>query len=539
MNGHGMNAARAIEPQPDAPREIELKLVCTGPDLAALRVHPLLQAAGTGPDLLVATYFDTADETLRTAGLTLRVRKVGDRFVQTVKAGQGAAGLFDRAEWETEVAGEAPDAAAFAEMPVAALLAESDAPDLLPLFRTVVMRSVRPVTHGASRIAATLDEGRVESEGGDATFCELELELESGSPADLFGLAQALAETVPLRLGVLTKSARGFALRDGKGSDGKGSDGKGARPSKAGAVVLPADATGGEAFRLIARACLAHLRRNEDVFLANRDPEALHQIRVALRRLRTAFSLFKPMLAGDARAGALTDEIKRVTEPFGRARNLDVFLETTLPAELARRPDEPGLPALRARLEAERSGAHDAVGAILQSPEWRSLLLDLAGWIEAGPWREGEADGRDGPAKAFAAAVLERLRGQIAKRGRHLDRLDPEARHRVRIAAKKLRYGSEFFASLYPGRKRRRRREGFGAALSDLQDHLGALNDLATAHAVMAGLAEGAGAAPEGLGPAMFAAGLTAADGEAGADALLTKAAEAHGDLTDVKPFWR
>lgn len=510
------------------PREIELKLDCTGPDLAALGAHPLLQGPAPEPKLLSATYFDTADGALRGAGLTLRVRRTGDGFVQTVKADAGAAGLFDRAEWERPVAGEAPEPEALAGTPVADLLAEAGAPALVPQFRTVVMRSVRPVTHGLSRIAATLDEGRVETEGGDAPLCELELELESGSAGDLFGLAQALAETVPLRLGVLSKSARGFALLDGRGL----------RPSKAGAVALPEAATGGEAFRLIALACLRHLRLNEDVWRATRDPEALHQMRVALRRLRTAFSLFKPMLAVDARAGALSDEIRRATEPFGRARNLDVFLGTTLPAEIARRPDEPGLPALRARLEAGRDRAHDAVGAVLEAPEWRGLLLDLAAWIETGPWRGGASKLRDAPARDIATAVLERLRRRIAKRGRRIDRLDPEVRHRVRIAGKKLRYGAEFFAGLYPGRKARQRHKAFGAALSDLQDHLGSLNDLATAHAVMAGLADETGS--DALdGPAAFAAGLAAADSEAQADDLLAKAAEAHGALADVKPFWR
>ena len=526
----------------DTPREIELKLDCTGPDLAAVGAHPLLQGQGEGhdggqgeagssePKLLAATYYDTEDGALRAADLTLRVRRTGDAFVQTVKAGSGTAGLFDRAEWESPVAGEAPDPSAFAGTPVADLIAEAKAPALVAQFRTVVMRSVRPVTYGASRIAATLDEGRVETDKGDAPLCELELELESGNPADLFALAQALAETVPLRVGVLSKSARGFALRDGKA----------VRPSKSDMAPLPKDATGGEAFRHVALGCLRHLRLNEDVWRHARDPEALHQMRVALRRLRTALWLFRPMLAGDARATALGDEIKRVTEPFGRARNLDVFLESTLPEEIARRPDEPGLVALRERLETERDRAHDAVGAILASPEWRGLLLDLLAWIEAGPWREGAGKLRDAPARELATEVLERLRRRIAKRGRHIERLDPEARHRVRIAGKKLRYGAEFFAGLYGGRKARRRHKAFAAALSDLQDHLGGLNDLATAHAVMAGLADESGPKPDALdGQALFAAGLATADAEAKANDLLAGAAEAHGTLTDLKPFWR
>ena len=125
----------------------------------------------------------------------------------------------------------------------------------------------------------------------------------------------------------------------------------------------------------------------------------------------------------------------------------------------------------------------------------------------------------------------------MKRRGRHLAALDPEERHRVRIAAKKLRYGAEFFAALYPGKKAGKRHKAFVSALSDLQDHLGALNDLATAHHVMADLTGPEAGPPDGQ--AAFAAGLTAADNEAATETLLAEAAEAHEDLVDVKPFWR
>ncbi|MER2265338.1 CYTH and CHAD domain-containing protein [Methylobacterium oxalidis] len=513
------------------PRETELKLECDRLDLAALGSHPLLQGDGE-PAAVRSTYFDTPDEDLRAAGLTLRVRHQAEARIQTVKAdaGTGAAGLFDRPEWETSISGDEPDPAAFADTPVRDILGSAKDATLAPCFTTVVMRTERLVSHGDARIRATLDEGRVETPAGDAPLCELELELESGTPGDLFALAQALSETVPLRLGALSKSERGFALRDGRLS----------APSKAGPVVLPADARAADAFRRIVMACLRHLRLNEAVFLAGRDPEALHQIRVSLRRLRSAFSLFKPVLAHDPRAESLSQAIKCAAEPFGRARNLDVFLETTLPDEMARRPGEPGLPELAERLAADRDRAHAEVAEVLTSTAWRSLLLDLLSWLETGPWLTGAgADpARDAPARDFAADVLERFRKRIRKRGRHLAKLDPEARHRVRIAGKKLRYGADFFASLFPDKTARKRHKAFTVALSDLQDHLGALNDLATAHTVMAGLADG----PPGTaasGPALFAAGLTTADNEAQTGTLLAAAEEAHADLLDVKPFWR
>jgi triphosphatase len=366
----------------ETPREVELKLDCAGPDLTVLAAHPRLQEAGPSErELLVTTYYDTPDRDLRRAGLTLRVRAQGGRHLQTVKAGGGDVGLFDRAEWETEIAGDTPDAKAWAGTAAEPVLREAEAP-LERLFATIIMRREIPVEQGASRIMVTLDEGRVESAAGDAPLCGLELELKAGEPADLFGLAQALAETVPLRLSVASKSAAGFALIDGTGP----------AVVKAQALDLPEDASAGEVFRLVARACLRHMRLNETAFLeGGRAPEALHQIRVSLRRLRSALSLFAPMLEGDSRAAGFNDEIKRVTEPFGHARNLDVFLGQTLPDLAEARPDDPALEGLRERAEGERERAYDAVLATLESPQWRGLIIDFAGWIEAGPWTSSAA----------------------------------------------------------------------------------------------------------------------------------------------------
>lgn len=516
------------------PREIELKLECDGPDLTALAGHPLLQAEAAETAMLDTTYLDTAARDLDAAGLSLRLRREGERTIQTLKsASPSAIGLFDRAEWEWDVAGPEIDLTRLADTPAASVLAEAEDPALAPLFRTMVERSRRPIRYGKARIVATLDLGRVETVNGDVPLCEAELELEDGDPADLFALAKALSADAPFRLGVLSKGERGYALAAGRLR----------KPSKAAPLALDTDISAGEAFVAIAKGCLRHLRLNEDVFRHGRAPEALHQMRVALRRLRSAFTLFKPMLQHDEAAQRLRDAVKRVTEPFGTARNLDVFLGETLAAEIERRPDERGLHDLKERLGAEREAAYAAVFAILDGADWRILLVDLVTWIEAGDWRRGKgAPGRDRSARDFAASVLERLRRRVKKRGRHLARLEPEERHRVRIEAKKLRYGAEFFGPLFPERKAAKRHKGFVGALSDLQDHLGGLNDLSTAHEIADRLltaSEGDAGPPSGA--ALFAAGLTAADAEAEAraGALVEKADAAHESLVEVRPFWR
>ncbi|MEE8629797.1 MULTISPECIES: CYTH and CHAD domain-containing protein [Methylobacterium] len=525
------------------PRETELKLDVEASDLARLREHPLLAGDWTETEL-TSVYYDTPDSRLREAGYTLRVRRDGDRHLQTVKArGSAAAGLFDRPEWETAVSGPHPDPAAFAGTPLADLLGGAE--DLAPLYTSSVTRFLRRLADtgpAGSRIEVALDRGRlVTPDDRVSPVSEIELELTGGAPAALFDLARALAADVPLRLGVLSKFERGDALvRDRLG-----------RAAKAEPVPLEPGMSASAAFRAVAYACLRQMRLNETVLLGGRDVEALHQLRVSLRRLRSAFSLFGAVIE-DRRMPGIKAELKRLSEPFGHARNLDVYLGKTLPRERERRPDEGGLLILERHLETEREAAHAVVRGVLESREWRDFLLDLVAWIETGPWLGPDnpnAALRDGPARAFATEELERRRRQVKKRGRHLADLDPEERHRVRIAAKKLRYGAEFFAALYAGkgagegtgkgtgkgsaRKAAKRHAAFVEALADLQDHLGDLNDIATAHTLAQDLARGA---PAG---AVFAAGLTTADTEARTRHLLAEAAKAHEALVDVRPFWR
>lgn len=510
------------------PKEIELKLVCSRNDLLALQDHPRLTAAPTQDGAkLISVYFDTADGELRQAGYVLRVRSTEGRHIQTVKA--AGDGLFERPEWEQVTASAEPDRNALRKTPVAKLLGKKA--ELSPAFTVWVERRTYQIQQGASRIEVALDQGDIETPWEDAPtlpVSEVELELKEGSAADLFVLAQVIGSHVPVRLGVQSKAERGFALLDGQPM--------GVR--KAEPVLLRPEMTAAEAFRAVAHACLRHMRLNEDLLLDRRDADALHQTRVAIRRLRSAFSLFGGMIS-DVRSAGLRAELKRLSEPLGRARNHDVFLSKTLPAERARHPDEQGLLNLEKYLEEQRSAAYAEVQAILRSEEWRRFLIELVAWINAGPWLTVDdnalAQHRDQPARDYAVGVLEKRRRQVKKRGRHLNELSPEDRHQVRIAAKKLRYGAEFFASLYTDKKQSRRHKEFVAALSDLQDALGDLNDIATGHEIVDDLSF----EQMGSRSAVFAAGVTAADIEARTEKLLKDARDAYGELIDVRPFWR
>jgi CHAD domain-containing protein len=242
-----------------------------------------------------------------------------------------------------------------------------------------------------------------------------------------------------------------------------------------------------DAFRSIATACLRHFRLNEIALLAGRDPEALHQARVALRRLRSALTLFRHAVRGKDYQD-LRQELRWFAGQFGEARNLDVLLAADEP------PPFPADGKLREALQAERDAAYDRVMAAIESERTRALVLRLALWLELGGWRfKPRADGN---IRALATHQLERQWRKVRRRGAELGTLDADAEHQLRIDIKKLRYSAEFLASLYPSKPEAGRCKSFIAALKELQERLGVANDSRVASTVIARLAPDESVAP-------------------------------------------
>ncbi|WP_116090082.1 CHAD domain-containing protein [Sphingomonas crusticola] len=482
--------------------EIELKLEADPGGLDALAQAPILADAKLDAREQVSTYFDTPRRELRAAGVSLRIRRIDARYVQTVKAeGASAAGLFARPEWEGDVPDEAPviDEAAG---PLTTLLSEKVLGSIAPAFTVEVTRSTGRFHYEGGEIEVVLDRGRIFTGNRTVPVNEVELELKAGRSDALFALARAMNAVTPLRLGVLSKSERGYRLA-GKANP---------KSLKAEPVVVGANMSVAEVFQAVAGACLRHFRLNEAILERTGGAEALHQARVALRRLRSALSLFKPLLADD-RFEWMRTELRWLAATLGEARDIDVLLGRA----------EAGSVKL---LRVARSRAYADVHAALSSQRARDLMIDLSEWIAIGRWRMEPADPglRDRRADRFAAEMLQQLRRRLKRRGRELLQLSDEERHEVRILAKKLRYASEFFVGLFSGKKVERRSTRFLAALETLQQHLGDLNDLAHGPSVLARL--GIDVGDEGV-PAERR------------EKLLGKAAEAHAELADTKPFWR
>ena len=479
--------------------EVELKLdLETGNlnDFAALRALRGIAAQDRG---MFATYFDTPGQDLRAAGVSLRVRRTGERYVQTIKANASSAvGMFARSEWEHDVAGPAPELDAAS--PLHALISGDVLAHIVPVFTVAVARRQWNVEHGGAIIEIVADVGAVSAAGRSDAVSEVELELKRGHPAALFELARDLGRDLPLRVGVLTKGQRGYRLLETVS----------AGSVKAERLTLRSDATAAEAFASIADACLRQFRLNEDILRRDPQADALHQARVALRRLRSALSLFKPILA-DARFEHLAGELRWLAGSLGEARDLDVLV-----ARIGDEPDE-------AIVAAHRTAYSEALAA-LDSQRARDLFLDLVEWAILGEWRTQPVrpETVNERADLFAAQVLGRLRRRLKRRGRDLARLDDAERHRVRILGKKLRYAAGFFESLYTGKEARHRFKAFLKRMEALQNHLGELNDLATAPALVARV----GLEVNDFSPS----------GRRGI--VLAKAERAYRKWVDAKTFW-
>jgi inorganic triphosphatase YgiF len=503
----------------DAPREIELKFA-----VPAGRVAETLGAiealAASQPRQLSSIYFDTPKGSLRRAGMALRVRQAGDEFVQTLKdAGDGA---LVRGEWEARVAGPKPELDVLRGTPAGRLLPKGVR--LQPTFVVDVRRRTADVIEGESRIELAFDEGVAKARGEEAPFAELELELKSGPQWGLFALARRLAGGGDLTLSFTTKAERGGAL---------------ARPPRSFAhkfapPALTADMASGGAFQAVARACLRQITANAERLRHRASPEVIHQMRVGLRRLRSLVNSFK-RVAADARLPAIKAELKWITGELDAARNLDVLLRGDYRAAVALKEDADGLKGLGLRLRGARRMAYvRAVGAT-ESERFRRLLVDLLIWIEAGPWSAAEATARPRrrPVRKFAERELTRRRRKIVRRGAHLRDLDPAARHKLRIEAKKLRYAADAFVGLFERPKRAR---AFLAALKELQDALGDLNDIVVGER----LAHEAAASPgRAEMDSAFVAGRITGAQKARIAPLTDRAEAAISAFGDARPFWK
>lgn len=519
---------------PEVSRETELKLAVEPDVLDRLRKAPAITGRAKGratTKALESVYFDTEDHELDRRRVTFRVRRQGESFIQTIKSKRDHDGILTRDEWEWPVAGPDPDLSVITEEEPQTLLNGIGGEALKPVFTSLVRRTARVIDAAGSRIEVAFDVGEIRTPGGAvAPISEIEFELQDGDAHALYSVAMELAEGAPMRVETRSKSARGFALAR-KTLNGPE---KGRKPE-----FTPTTTVEG-AFCDIVGACLLHVSGNEACALDGMDPEGIHQMRVATRRLRSALVLFRPFLPVESRDW-FAEEVKWLGNELGAARDWDVFLADLLaPVETALGQGHGSeiaedLALLRAAAEEQRASAYERARAAIRSPRYTALQLRLGAWIERKGWRDQSVNEQSVrlflPVVELADSLLAHRHKQARKRGKGFARLAPEARHTLRITLKKLRYAVEFFQSLHEEKAVRR----YLDHLSGLQDRLGHLNDVTTAARLLRALhPDGRAMEPAEARAAGIVIGWHARSA-VDSEASLVQAWKA---FADAKPFW-
>ncbi|MBU1235722.1 MAG: CHAD domain-containing protein [Gammaproteobacteria bacterium] len=446
-------------------KEIELKLALPeSAQRAFLRHAQLKSATARQTAQVVSIYYDTPDLALKKSGVAVRLRRQGRTWLQTVKcAGSSAGGLSDRPEWETPY-GDHFDFSAVDDSDVRARLEKrSVLSRLTPLFET----SFRRTTWNFGNMLLMFDRGWIAAAGRREAISELEFELAGGEVGDLFALAEALAERLPLLPAPLSKAERGIRLHLNAAPS----------PTRADRIPLTPEMSPQAAFRAVALSCLDQMQRNHAGAVSSEDPEYIHQMRVATRRLRACLRLFAPVLP-PGHGDALLPALHEMMAPLGKARDLDVLLMEICAPVTAALPEEPRLSALAGIVTEDRHTARRNAVRALESRNFGQLMIRYAALLHAPipavpdtPQSVGE----------FADSRLRNLRRKVHARARAARLDDPASLHALRIGIKRLRYALEFFATLARGKSRRRLAEW----LAEAQGTLGELNDLANAGSLL------------------------------------------------------
>lgn len=523
--------------------EIELKLSLDAAAMPTLLRHPALRELKRGRSRTTHvsnTYFDTPDFRLQRDGVSLRVRSIGRRFIQTLKGpSRSAAGLHARTEEEWPLKAREPDPSLLAATPWKKLMTKARQDGgLVPVCTTEYERRTVPLEFSdGTRAQLCIDRGEIRALAGGrvrrAPISEVEIELENGDAANLFRLGLAFAADLPVAVMTPSKAERGYALRSGLPPAAS-------TPVRAGEIALDRDATTMEALSAIARDCLRQVAANAEGVVTNDDPEWVHQMRVGTRRLRSCLSLMKPFCA-EAELEPVVAEVKWLATLLGDARDWDVFVTETLPPLAAWFVRDagaaPGIKRLRDRAVRRRREARKSAREGVASPRFQRLLL-AAGLVAASPpsvagdektagephaVRSGDGSER---AAVFAAKLLARRHRKFADLAQTLEHAGNDERHAARIAAKRLRYVAGFFSPLFAGKRTRT----YVETLAATQDALGQFNDAVTAGTLAGELSGVADAAATGQ-----VRGWVAAQ----AAAIEPRLEKAVRRFIAAKPFWQ
>jgi inorganic triphosphatase YgiF len=491
--------------------EIELKFQVPPERRERVRAAVAGRATAARPMRLQAAYFDTDDGLLAAAGVALRLRREGARWVQTLKA--SGADTMTRLEHnvprvERSAALPALEPSLHQGTPagqrLAALLASRPDAVLGCRYRTDIRRTLRTLRRHGARLELAFDQGEIVAGQASLPVCELEIELLDGSPAGLLAVAGEWVLRHGLWLDTRSKAERGTLLAERRAN---------APPRKACSVRVTAGMDAAAARRVVLAECLQQVAVNASAVASGEFAEEhVHQLRVGLRRLRTALRLF----ATEGEADPMQEAAAGLFRALSAARDQAAIggpLRAQIAAAMSASAPLLAPPALPLGETADPALA-------VRDPAAQRLLLDLmAAALLPAPGAAAAP-----PVETVAVAVLDRWQRQLRRDARRFASLDDASRHRLRKHVKRLRYGVEFMRGLFGVRKTER----YLRVLAALQQSLGDLNDAGVAHAALQ-------AAPATEPSVAFALGWLSARREA----LAAACAPALAAFAAAKKPWR
>ncbi len=426
-------------------------------------------------------YFDTEAGDLQRHKAVLRVRSVNRRHLLTFKwNGTFSGGVAERGEVEVASSTEAAEPALLGAE-IASLIGEICAGQpLQPVYKTDFKRVTYLVRASASEVEVAFDKGFIAARIRTTPICEVEMELKSGHQADLYQLGTALTEAFPVKIGCQSKAERGALLHTGMS------------PTTVHAPRIAAnEPTVDDAISLSLKNCISHFLGNWSAFHSGDRITAVHQMRVAMRRMRSIIGVFQRSFPC-TKFVHFRQQAKDTATALGEARNWDVFIDLIRQGPMVAFPNDPGFSVILTDAKNHNAAGYETASAMIAAVETSRFVLSLQSFIARHGWRN-ELSGEvlpnlTAPAEYFFTVNLTRLHRKILKSGKNLNGLTAHRRHDLRKDLKKLRYLVDLFSEMFDVRGKNK---AYMRIISTLQDQLGIFNDLIVTKELVARLNPG------------------------------------------------
>lgn len=466
--------------------EIELKLSvdeATLEQLAKAKPPKGFAVSEQSVKQLRSVYYDTPEHTLKNERIALRTRYNGTNWLQTIKQGGGMqSGLSKRIELEFPIDGIEPDFDAIPDEDIRhKLVSLLEDKNWGILFETAISRRLAYYTDKAgAKIEVAFDSGTAKTKSDEHPIHEVELELMEGAVESLYKLAAALMKDRPILFSNTNKAGIGYRLASGKPPELH------AEALHASPIELTLEDNAGSAFQKILGECLNQIVANRSCVLQQDTSKGPHQLRVGLRRLRSAINIYKGALSKNGVIAQLDTSATQLANTAGSQRDIDVLVEDIITPVIPLLPETHSVTPLLEAIELAHAEAQAELRRELINPNLNGFLLQLGELAQSPSWKENLGLSKSKklalPVKTFAQNALTKRWTICEKQAENLQGLTIEQRHELRKALKKMRYTVEFFRSLYEPEDLRI----FLKCLKRLQNTFGYLNDVAMADRLVA-----------------------------------------------------